>query len=124
MQDLEMLQAACGRLKHHVCWTDSWGIGAFSQSLPSQSVTDLLLMVTITLISRICYLLLQLVFLRDFYTAPKQIVYSDTSFGLIDFDTVVFHFLTASHLSCCAQQLSVLWHGQGTRILLLNAEIF
>lgn len=30
MQDLEMLQAACGRLKHHVCWTDSWGTGAFS----------------------------------------------------------------------------------------------
>lgn len=108
MRDLEMLQAACAGLKHQVCWTDSWGTGAFSQSHPSQSVTVLLLMVTITLLCRICYLILQLIFLRDFYTAPKQIFYSDMPFGLIGFGIVVFHFLTAGHLSCHAQQLSVL----------------
>lgn len=52
MLDLEVLQAASGGLRHPVYWTDSWGSGAFSQSLPSQSVTVLLLMVTITLLSR------------------------------------------------------------------------
>lgn len=63
-----------------------------------------------------CYILLQLIFLGDFSKAPKQIVYSDMHFGLIGFGILVFISLLASHLSCYAQQLSVLWHGQGTGI--------